>query len=179
LAEKEGWVRRDKLLDFNGRLRTPQMRLAKELGLCNYAHPAGGCLLTDPGFSRRLSELMIHHELSLENLELLKTGRHFRLADKTRLVVGRDEKENKQLAKLGRSGDYLFCPPKNLPGPTALARGVIDWEAISLSAQITYAYTDHKDSEDTGIFYRKLPAAKLNVQPVSYLPKERFKHLFI
>ena len=106
------------------------MQLASDLGLNDYANPAGGCLLTDPSFSKRLVELLKHDELNLENLELLKVGRHFRLGGHTRLVVGRDEGENNQLAQLARAGDYLFSPQKDLAGPTALARGLIDQELI-------------------------------------------------
>jgi hypothetical protein len=155
------------------------MRLAKDLGLHNYANPAGGCLLTDPGFSRRLAELMGHDELCLENLELLKVGRHFRLADKIRLVVGRDEHENEQLVGLGQPGDYLFSPPKDMAGPVALARGPVDCKAISLAAQITSAYTDNAGLEKIDMLYRKFPEAKCNSETVSYLAKEKFRHLFI
>ena len=179
LAEKEGWVRREKLLNFNGRRRTPQMRLAQDLGLNDYATPAGGCLLTDPGFSKRLVELLAHDELNLENLELLKVGRHFRLEDHTRLVVGRDEGENNQLAQLAGVGDYLFSPQKNLAGPTALARGLMNQELILLASQIISAYTDVVGLEKIEVFYRQVPAVKENLHQVSPLPKVKFTHLFI
>jgi len=179
LAEKEGWVKREKLLNFNGRIRTPQMRLARDFGLNDYANPAGGCLLTDPGFSKRLVELLAHDELNLENLELLKVGRHFRLGRHTRLVVGRDEGENNQLAQLALAGDYLFSPQKDLAGPTALARGLINQELIFLSSQITSAYTDALGLKKIGVFYRQLPAAIDNLQQIVYLPKENFSYLFI
>ncbi len=179
LAEKEGWVKREKLLNFNGRIRVPQMRLAKDLGLNDYVNPGGGCLLTDPNFSKKLAELLAHNELNLENLELLKVGRHFRLGDYTRLVVGRDEGENKQLARLARAGDCLFNPQKDLAGPTALARGLINQELIFLSSQITSAYTDVLGLEKIGVFYCQLLAVKDNLHPVFYLSKEKFAHLFI
>ncbi|HNW39454.1 MAG TPA: tRNA 4-thiouridine(8) synthase ThiI [Candidatus Omnitrophota bacterium] len=179
LAEKEGWVKREKLLNFNGRLRTPQMQLAHDLGLNNYATPAGGCLLTDPGFSKRLVELLEHQELSLENLELLKIGRHFRLGSATRLVVGRNEGENNQLAGLACPGDYLFSPPQDLAGPTCLARGVINPELIALASQITSAYTDVRGLEKIEVLYRQVPQIRNCAHPVAHLPKERFKHLFI
>jgi tRNA U34 2-thiouridine synthase MnmA/TrmU len=179
LAEKEGWVKRDKLLNFNGRLRTPQMRLAKDLGFDDYANPAGGCLLTDPSFSKRLIELLNHDELNLENLELLKVGRHFRLSNNTRLVVGRDEGENNQIAKLAQAGDYLFSPQKDLAGPTSLARGPINQELIFLSSQITSAYTDAVGLEKIEVLYRQVPAIADSVHQIPYLPKERFTHLFI
>ncbi|MDP2928334.1 MAG: tRNA 4-thiouridine(8) synthase ThiI [Candidatus Omnitrophota bacterium] len=179
LAEKEGWVKREKLLNFNGRKRTPQMRLAQDLGLNDYANPAGGCLLTDPSFSKRLIELLAHDELNLENLELLKVGRHFRLGLHTRLVVGRDEGENNQLTQLARTGDYLFSPQKDLAGPTALARGLVNQEIILLSSQITSAYTDALGLEKIGVFYRELPAVKDSLHQVSHLLKEKFVHLLI
>jgi len=179
LAEKEGWVKREKLLNFNGRIRTPQMRLACELGLDNYANPAGGCLLTDPSFSKRLIEFLKHDELNLENLELLKLGRHFRLAEHTRLVVGRDQSENNRLAQLAVTGDYLFSPPEDLAGPTALARGEINPELIHLSSQIISAYTDVLGREKIGVFCRQFPETENNTLIINCLPKERFVHLLI
>ena len=179
LAEKEGWVKREKLLNFNGRLRTPQMRLAKDFGFNDYATPAGGCLLTDPGFSKRLLELMAHNELNLENLELLKVGRHFRLGEGTRLVVGRDEVENNRLAQLARPGDYLFSPQRDLPGPTALARGLINRELIILSSQIISSYTDAGGLKKMEVFYRQAPSVKDDVHQIACLSKENFTHLFI
>ena len=180
LAEREGWVKRERLLNFNGRLRTPQMRLAKDLGFSNYATPAGGCLLTDPGFSKRLAEMLMHNELGLENIELLKIGRHFRLGNDTRLVVGRDKIENKHLEGLARSGDYLFGPQKNLAGPTSLARGLVNPELILLSSQITSAYTDASGSEkEIEVIFRQVPSAKECTHRVACLAKEKFKYLLI
>ncbi len=179
LAEKEGWVKREGLLNFNGRLRTPQMQLAQAWGLNDYAWPAGGCLLTDPGFSKRLAELLAYNELNLGNLELLKLGRHFRLSDNTRLVVGRDENENNRLVELAQTGDYLFNPQKNLAGPTALARGGINQDLIFLSSQITCAYTDAGGWEKIEICCRQVPEIKTIAYQISRQPKERFTHLLI
>ena len=179
LAEKEGWVKRERLLDFNGRIRTPQMQLAHNLGLNDYANPAGGCLLTDPSFSKRLRELLKHGELNLENLELLKLGRHFRLGEHARLVLGRDEGENNKLVQLTQTGDYLFNPQKDLAGPTALARGLVNPELIFLSGQIISSYTDVMDLEKIDVFYRQLPAIKDAQLQIDCLSKENFVHLLI
>lgn len=178
-AETEGWVKREKLLDFNGRIRTPQMQLAEKLGISKYANPAGGCLLTDPCFSKRLKELLRHEELNLDNLALLKVGRHFRLKDSSRLVVGRDEGENKLLMQLALPGDYLFFPPKNLAGPTSLARGIITGDLINLSSQITCSYFDSAGLKDAEVSYRHMPEAKEGAHKVACLPKSSFAHLLI
>ena len=179
LPEREGWVRRDKLLNFNGRMRTPQMQLAKKLGISKYANPAGGCLLTDPCFSKRLEELLRHEELNLDNLALLKVGRHFRIEKKSRLVVGRNEGDNKLLMQLARPGDYLFFPQKDLAGPTSLARGLMTQELILLSAQITSAYSDTVGLEKMEVSYRHIPENKDNMHNIVCLPKSRFVHLLI
>ena len=179
LPEREGWVRRDKLLNFNGRMRTPQMQLAKKLGISKYANPAGGCLLTDPCFSKRLEELLRHEELNLDNLALLKVGRHFRIEKKSRLVVGRNEGDNKLLMQLARPGDYLFFPQKDLAGPTSLARGLMTQELILLSSQITSAYSDTVGLEKMEVSYRHIPENKDNMHNIVCLPKSRFVHLLI
>lgn len=179
LAEKEGWVRREKLLAFNGRRRNAQMQLAKELGLMKYSTPAGGCLLTDPCFCKRMQELLAHKELDLDNLALLKVGRHFRIGDKARLVVGRDEKENNLLAQLAKPQDYLFFPQKDLAGPTCLARGPITQELILLSSEIASAYTDVAGLKEIEVLYRQVPKEEDNVHKITYVPKNRFVHLLI
>ena len=108
LPETEGVVDRAKLLDIRGRSRKPQMALAEKFGITKYPNPAGGCLLTDPGFAKRVKDAMKHGEFNAENMALLSVGRHFRLPEETRLVVGRDEMENNILESLIRPGDIIF-----------------------------------------------------------------------
>ncbi len=92
LPEREGWIDREKLLNIQGRSRKPQMKLAEQFNIRDYPCPAGGCLLTDPGFARRIRDLMEHqYDFSLNDVHLLKFGRHFRLSPKVKLVVGRNE----------------------------------------------------------------------------------------
>jgi len=188
LPEREGWVEREKLLDFNGRARSPQMQLAKSLGITKYANPAGGCLLTDPCFSKRLKELLEHEELNLDNLELLKVGRHFRLRKNARLAVGRNEDENNLLMRLARPGDYLLYPQNDLAGPTSLARGLVGAGLLDLCSQITSAYCDTADHGEINIIYRYLPVAlaignqserEEKSRKVSCVPKSNFAHLLI
>jgi tRNA-specific 2-thiouridylase len=103
IPEKEGLVDREKLYAFNGRSRKPQMALAEEFGLTDYPAPAGGCLLTEPNYSYRLKELLHHDpDPSLEELHLLRLGRHFRLSPTCKAIVGRDERENTNI-EIGRA----------------------------------------------------------------------------
>ena len=179
LPERVGWVKREKLLDFNGRKRTPQMQLAKDLGIAKYANPSGGCLLTDPSFSRILEELLKHQELDLDNLELLKVGRHFRIGKNTRFVVGRNEFENNLLTQLAKPGDYLFHPQNDLAGPVSLARGLVALELLDLCSQITAAYSDTAGVREIDVFYRHLPGAEEESRKALCMPKSNFAHLLI
>jgi len=141
LPEKKGWVKREELLAFNGRARKPQIDLADKLGIRNYRQPAGGCLLTDAAFSGRIKDLIKYNELTLDNIELLKIGRHFRLSQTAKLVVGRNEIENGRLIRLKQKDDLIFMP-EILAGPTALGRGTFDNDLIELSCSIVSRYCD-------------------------------------
>ncbi len=158
VAEKEGWVDRQKLLRFSGRTRKPQMALAKDLGIKEYPNASGGCLLTDPEFSRRLKDFMHFFALNVDGIEVLRIGRYFRIAENARLFVGRNEKENQRLAELAGEKDYLFMPAEEMAGPTALGRGQFDENLVELCAAIVARYCD--DSCRGGaipIRYRQLP----------------------
>lgn len=152
LPEKEGMVDREKLYAISGRGRKPQLELAKEFGIKNYPNPAGGCLLTDPAFSKRVKDLINNDELTVDNTMLLKVGRHFRLSKNCKLIVGRNEKENGQITNLAKEGDVLF-DAGDVPAPVGLLRGKIGDEGIKLALGIVARYTDKKAGENVKIRY--------------------------
>jgi tRNA-specific 2-thiouridylase len=119
--EVEGWVERDCLLDLSGRSRKRQMELAEEWGIDEYETPAGGCLLTDAGFSARLRELMARVPgFDEADAELVKVGRQT-WNGSTLIVLGRRHEENLRLIELALPADLLLKERDN-PGPTALLR---------------------------------------------------------
>ena len=174
--EKEGWVNREGLLDIKGRTRKPQLELAQKFKLQDYTQPSGGCLLTDPEFSRRLKELIAHQELSLGNIDLLKVGRHFRIAERSRLVVGRNEAEDNELLDLAEEGDYIFSPPETA-GPTSLARGEIEKELIELSCRITARYCDKGADPKAKISYYRFPDKKEEIIQALALEESQLEKL--
>jgi tRNA-uridine 2-sulfurtransferase len=102
-------VDRERLLNIEGRSRKPQIRLADHFGIQDYPCPAGGCLLTDPGFSRRMRDLILHHpDFRLNDVHLLKMGRHFRLSPHLKLVVGRNEEDNRKIQTFAQEEDILL-----------------------------------------------------------------------
>lgn len=179
IPEKEHWIERSKLLAFNGRSRKPQIELAKKFNLHYYPNAAGGCLLTDPEFTKRLKELINHQELNLDNVELLKIGRHFRISPKTKLVVGRNEGENKELENLTKEGDYLFLPTEEVAGPTSLGRGEFSEELIRFSCAVTCHYCDLDGAIEEEIVYKRIGEDGYHILKVSPLEENQLKALRI
>ena len=144
IAEKKGWVKRDDFLDITGRGRKVQMKLAADFGIKDYPCPAGGCLLADDSFSKRVKDLFAFDQGSLDNAKLLRLGRHFRLSQKCKFVVGRNEQENNQIMQFAKAGDMCF-EPLDIPGPSGLAKGKISKQAKALAVGIIARYTSPKN----------------------------------
>jgi tRNA-specific 2-thiouridylase len=158
--ELEGIVDREKLLDIRGRSRKPQIALAEKFGIAKYPNPAGGCLLTDPGFAKRVKDAISHGEFDAANLAILSVGRHFRLDKDARLVVGRDEKENEVLEPLAGPEDILLAL-KDHEGPLALLRGKANAGLIKLAASIMAYHTKFKDEDALRVdYWRGSPASR-------------------
>jgi len=117
--ELEGWIDRQLLLDINGRGRSRQLELAKNYGIKNYESPAGGCLLTDEAFSNKIKDHIKHDKFDLEDIDTLKFGRHLRLSNNTKLIIGRDHEENLKLLDIDTQ-KYLKIDIKELKGPVVL-----------------------------------------------------------
>ncbi len=121
IPEKMGWVDRKKLLGIKGRSRKEQIRLAKKYSITDYPDAAGGCLLTYEGFARKVKDLLQHKDADVNDFLLLKVGRHFRLPEKGKVVVGRNEKENPKMLTLARENDIVFTRNDGV-GPTVILR---------------------------------------------------------
>ncbi|MFH1929802.1 MAG: hypothetical protein ABIK79_16790 [Chloroflexota bacterium] len=169
LPEREGIVDRDKLLAIQGRARKPQITLAAEHGIYDYPCPAGGCLLTDPGFARRMRDLVEREpDFNLNDVSLLKVGRHFRVSSVAKAVVGRSEEENGRILELSREAD-LFFEVKSCGSPVTLLRGEAGREEIRLAAALTARYSDSSGTETRvhyGGHYADL-GGKVLVSPLS------------
>jgi tRNA U34 2-thiouridine synthase MnmA/TrmU len=170
VPEKEGWVNREKLLKIQGRSRKPQIQLANYFGIHDYPCPAGGCLLTDPGFAKRIRDLIYHHsDFSLNEVHLLKMGRHFRLSPTLKLVVGRNEEENQKIQTFSGERDILLRLSR-FPGPLSLLRGEAGEREIEKAAAITARYSKAKDLKKVEVICKKAKEdgdRSLSVSPLS------------
>jgi tRNA-specific 2-thiouridylase len=165
--EQKGLVDRSRLLDLSGRSRKPQIALAAEFGIESYPAPAGGCLLTDPGYSRRLKDLMDHGDaLSIGSLNLLQHGRHFRLGPKTKIVVGRTQQDNENLMKVCNPETDAILKVKNRPGPTVIMPGGGPQGMIYLAAAICAGYSKAPETALTAVQV----TANGEVNTISVLP---------
>jgi len=176
LPEREGWVDRGKLLNISGRSRKPQIELAKYFGIRDYPCPAGGCLLTDPGFAKRMKDLMLHNpDFSLNDVHLLKMGRHFRLSHLVKLIVGRNEEENQKIQTFAQSKDILL-KVSSFPGPLSLLRGEYVQGDIEKAAAITTYYSKAKGLGRVEVTYNGVDGDQpqsLSILPVSRVEIER------
>ncbi len=154
--EKRGSINREKLLALSGKSRKPQLGLAKRYNLRRYSTPAGGCLLTDAIFSKRLKDLLKHNEYTLDNILLLKLGRHFRSSAESKIIIGRNKDENKRLKSLAKEGDTSFNVIGH-KGPLAIVRGNLDAETLEEAASLCARYSDGKEFPKVKVGYRRLP----------------------
>jgi tRNA U34 2-thiouridine synthase MnmA/TrmU len=171
--EREGLIDRNKLLDIKGRSRKIQLDLAKKIGLKEIPTPAGGCLLTEPNFSRRLKDLIEHQKLiSKRDLELLKLGRHFRI-DGVKIIVGRNKEENEKLLELSKPEDIIIKAEE--PSPILLIPQNIENEKIlEIAGKIAGYYSDHRDKEKVKIKIKhKEKEKELEIEPYN---KENFPY---
>jgi len=150
--ESRGWINREELLDINGRSRHVQMELAEKFGIKDYPSPAGGCLLTERNFARRLQKVLDRDaEISAEEMEILKLGRHFIVGDDQLLVVGRNQAENQKIQLNARPQDLLM-KAADRPGPLGLLRyGDYDEELIKYAGSIVARYSDAKNLDSARI----------------------------
>ena len=154
--EKEGWLDRDKLYGFSGRNRKPQMALAEQFGFEDYAQPAGGCcFLTDESYSKKLSDLWQargERKYELDDIMLLKVGRHLRPEPHYKMIVGREEGENNFLT--GYRKEFISIKITSHGGPLTLVDGTPNEADLLFAARIAARYSQGHSAETVSVEIR-------------------------
>jgi len=171
LPEREGWVDRDRLYDFSGRSRKPQMALAEQFGFQDYATPAGGCcFLTDKAYSEKLVDMWQHRgnrDYELDDIMLLKVGRHLRPREHFKLIVARDEGEGRFLE--GYRKQFVTLRTLSHGGPLVLVDGEVNDDDLELAARIAARYGQGREAGAVEIEITRpgAEAVSRTVQPLS------------
>ena len=153
IPEEQGLVDRRKLLSLSGRSRSPRMELAHHYGVSDYLPPAGGCLLTDKNFARRMKDAFDYGYRDFRETIALKWGRHFRISKEFKAILGRDEQENTSLQAYAHPDDYIFELPDKR-GPTLILKGHFPSEEIlKTAAGLVQRFSRHKDAESAELEY--------------------------
>ncbi|HIG78979.1 MAG TPA: tRNA (5-methylaminomethyl-2-thiouridylate)-methyltransferase, partial [Cycloclasticus sp.] len=153
LPEREGWVNRDELYDFSGRTRKPQMALAEKFGFDDFAQPAGGCcFLTDKAYSVKLTDLWASRgkkEYEIDDIMLLKVGRHFRPKPNFKLIVAREEGENNFLQ--GYKKQFVTLRTMSHKGPLTLLDGTVEDGDLELAAKIVARFSQGREADSVDV----------------------------
>ncbi|HJT86122.1 MAG TPA: hypothetical protein VJ697_16705 [Nitrososphaeraceae archaeon] len=157
-AESRGLIKRETLGDIKGRSRRGQLQLAKKYDIIDPPNSAGGCLLTDPAFSIRVRDLYDHSNgiPDLNDIELLKIGRHFRLSNDTKLIVGRNKNENDIINSLKLENDIVI-EVSNYVGPTCILRTKKPLHAereIEIAASTALRYSDSPKNSSSKVIIK-------------------------
>ncbi len=169
LPEREGWVKREHMYDFSGRSRKPQMALAKRFGFEDYAQPAGGCcFLTDAQYSAKLADLWQHRgdkNYEMDDIMLLKVGRHLRPSPEFKLIISREEGEGNFMQ--GYRNQFVSLSTTSHPGPLGLIDGVASEQNLQLAARILARYSKGKMADRVEVEIRDMQA---NTRCISVVP---------
>jgi len=174
LPEREGWVERDKLLDFHGRNRKPQMALAKKFGFEDYASPAGGCcFLTDVSYAKKLADLwqaQQEKKYELDDIMLLKVGRHIRPKPNYKLIVSREEGENKFLS--GYRKNFTYLETESCGGPLTLVDGKATDEDLETASRIVARFSQGKNEDSVTVKITQINGDEKTVKVLPMPPSE-------
>ena len=171
LPEREGWVDREQLFDFNGRSRKPQIELAERLGFTDWSQPAGGCcFLTDASYSAKLTDLWQARgvrEYDLDDVMLLKVGRHLRPAPHYKLIIGREDGENRYLE--GYRNRFISLQCTSHKGPLCLLDGAPTPADVPRAAAMLARYGQGRDAASVTVEVRQMDGSheSLEVVPAS------------
>ncbi len=149
LPEQAGWVDRERLFGFFGRGRRGLIQLATSLGIAPIPTPSTGCVLSEPPLARKVFDLVrTSPRYQMWDFQLLRYGRHYRVDDRCKIVLGRREAENRELERLHSApdaGKSVLLAPEGFAAPTALVAGDASEEAISLACRLVQRFAREPD----------------------------------
>ena len=178
--EREGWINRELLCDISGRGRKAQIEMAQKFGFKKLPQPGGGCLLTDPAFCRRLQDLLDHRvdqNYNLDDVLLLRLGRHLRIKSDLKIIVGRDEIENEFLESF--SNKYILLHATDFPGALVLVDGKADKDDLTFSERLAAYFSKGRNAKKVTVSVRNLKDSKQNILVIPLASNEILSNWYI
>ncbi|MCK4666104.1 hypothetical protein KAU33_05120 [Candidatus Dependentiae bacterium] len=141
VPELKGWVNRENLYGIQGRSRAIQMEITKKFNITEYASPGGGCPLTAKEYSKKMKDLLDYDLLTADQVGLLNIGRHFRLNDNIKFIIGRNNEDNLKLLKISETFNCIIIDEKTVSGPVSVLLGNPDDNDLRLPMRVVASYT--------------------------------------
>ncbi|NCF26679.1 MAG: tRNA (5-methylaminomethyl-2-thiouridylate)-methyltransferase [Gammaproteobacteria bacterium] len=173
LPEREGWVDRDAMFSFHGRSRKPQMALAERFGFSDYAQPAGGCcFLTNRQYTVKVKDLWASRgvrDYELDDIMLLKVGRHLRPRPHFKVIIAREDGENQFLS--GYRRQFTHMRTMSHGGPLTLVDGEVSEDDLLLAARLTARYSQGRNADSVEVEVT-LPGSEARLMTVVPYPAD-------
>ena len=171
IPEKEGWINREEMLAISGKSRKVQLEVGREMGipeenLCS----SGGCLLTDKHFALKMRDLIGHTEsTNVKDARLLQVGRHFRLNESVKVIVGRHMEDNEKLERMACDKDTVITI-RNFNGPYVIVTGKPENGTSELAARIAARYASAPKGVEVECEFTDMSTKQTEVMTVLPLP---------
>ncbi len=167
IACKKGLIDKGDLFEIKGKTRTSQIQLARELNVETYAAPAGGCLLTEPAFGKRFKDLKkFKPDFLLEDVILLRFGRHFRIDEKNKIIVCRHQVENETIRNYLSEDDVLFEVLDNI-GPLCVYFGDLTHDSMRKAASYAVSYSKAPKDRPSNVKFSNLSGTLMKILEAS------------
>ncbi|MEO1954441.1 MAG: ATP-binding protein, partial [Campylobacterales bacterium] len=97
----------------------------------------------DEHFGKKMFDFIKYDKFEVKDIPVMKFGRHFRLKDGAKLVIGRDREENQHLQAI-ENDKYYHIRTVGLPGPHSLLskNASEDDKLLASRAILTYCKTE-------------------------------------
>ena len=105
-------------------------------------------------------------DCTVDDVELLKIGRQFRLSEQSKLTLGRHQKDNESIQAAAKE-DYIILRTPGLAGPLGLVSGQPSEKDLQTAGAILASYCKGKEQKEVGVLAETPQGEKLfNVAPM-------------
>jgi predicted ribosome quality control (RQC) complex YloA/Tae2 family protein len=102
-----------------------------------------------------MKDTLTHGYRDFRETVALKWGRHFRVNERFKIILGRDEEESISLIRYAHSNDHIMHLPTN-DGPVAIIKGENpDASVLSIAAGLIQRFSKYREQAPLQVQYFK------------------------